>query len=567
MPSSNLAALARHKIIIAVLAAAFVLRVIGIDYGLPQEFIGDEYVQVAVALKMLETKSPLPYFPEIFYHQPLSAYISAGGIGAYLAWQLLSGRFDGVAEMRDFYAVHSTDLLIVVRFLSVLLGTAAVGLVYLAGRDLFSRRIGTIAAFFAAVDFLSVYVNHSGRVWGYMGFFIALALWAAVKLFNDDRRRNYLAAAGASFLAAANLLPGIFSFVPALVARFSPKNKKMWLAAGLLIVGLILILAANPRGLGSLLLRFGINVPFLTQAVFSSSAAPDFHLVAESPVGRIFDPLLLLFYYSPLFLVFAVAGLALLFREDKKKFWLLGSFAAVYYLFIGPFFSYGWVARALAPFVPYLVLLAAFAVEKTAEKLFSGRRTALFFLAAAVALPSIVLSLRFDALIIRPDTRTQALDWIYANLPENSRIAAFSFTNEVINQNREVLELIKEATPQELNMRQKTLLASGDAAYPSPRYFAWDARDIPPGLLPEGFFGARDFRYYLRTSWGGNSQKYLDEFEALIAGKKLLVRFSPFGADGREPFPSVHNMTRPWKALAGAERFGPLVEIYEIEFK
>ena len=54
----------------AILLAAFALRVVGIDYGLPQEFIGDEFVQVAVALKMLDEKSLLPYFPDFFTTSP-----------------------------------------------------------------------------------------------------------------------------------------------------------------------------------------------------------------------------------------------------------------------------------------------------------------------------------------------------------------------------------------------------------------------------------------------------------------------------------------------------------------
>ncbi len=550
----------------AILLAAFALRVVGISYGLPQEFIGDEFVQVAVALKMLDEKSLLPYFPDVFYHQPLSAYVSTAGIGAYLAWQLASGRFEGIAEMRDFYAVHSTDLLLIVRFLSVLLGTAAVGLIYLAGRDLFGRRVGLLAAAFAAFDFLLVYINHSGRVWGYMVFFVALALWTGVRLLNADRWRDYFFSAGASFLAAANLLPGIITFVPQFVARFSFKNRRMWLAVAALAAGLVLIFLANPRGIGTLLARFGVDVPFLTKMVFPSAAVGS-HPVLESTLARFYDPFLTLFHYSPLILIFAAAGLALLFREDRKKFWFFGSFLAAYYLFVGPFYSYGWVARALVPFVPYLALLSAYAVEKTAEKFFAGKKAAWVILAALVILPSAALSLRFDVLITRPDTRTQAIDWIYANLPEDSKIAVFSFTNEVVNQNREVMELVKEVAPKELNTRHKTLLASGDAAFPSPRYFAWDVRDIPPGVLPAGFFGKQGFRYYLRTSWGGNSQKYLDELEGQIAEKKLLARFSPFGTDDREPYPSVHNMPRPWGPLLKAERLGPLTEIYEVKFK
>ena len=173
--------------------------------------------------------------------------------------------------MRDFYAVHSTDLLLIVRFLSVLLGTAAVGLIYLAGRDLFGRRVGLLAAAFAAFDFLLVYINHSGRVWGYMVFFVALALWTGVRLLNADRWRDYFFRRRV-FSGGGQSLPGIITFVPQFVARFFFQNRRMWLAVAALAAGMVLIFLANPRGIGTLLARFGVDVPFLTKMVFPSAA-------------------------------------------------------------------------------------------------------------------------------------------------------------------------------------------------------------------------------------------------------------------------------------------------------
>lgn len=556
-------------LILAIVLLAFFLRVIGGGYGLPQQFIGDEFLQVAIALKMLDEKSLIPNFPSIFYHQPLSAYISTLGIGGFLAFQLLAGKFEGVEAMRDFYAVHSAELLIVPRFLSAFLGALAVWILYFIGRELFGKRAGILAALLGAVDLLLVFTNHSGRVWGYMTFFIALAFWASVKLFQEDKWKNYLKSAGATLLAAANLLPGIITFVPSLVSRFAWRNKKMWLSLGLLSLGLLVILALSPRGLGAVLLRFDINIPFLSQAVFKAPANPFSHAAEETFLERIFDPFLTIFNYSPVLFILFFAGAIFLRKEDRRKFRFLISFPVAYYIFIGPLFSYGWVARALIPFPIYFAPVAAYAILKIAERFAGHPRRALAFIAAAAILPSIIFSVWFDAKILREDTRTQAISWIYQNLPENSRIITFSHTNEVINQSGEVLELLKKTAPEELNTRQRTLLAADESAYSRPYYFAWDARDIPPAKLPDNFFKNNNFKYYLRTVWGFQPQSYFDEvMENEFSSKKLIIRFSPVGDQfNKNDLLSAHNMIYPVRALVKAETFGPVVEIYEIGFK
>ena len=228
--------------------------------------------------------------------------------------------------MRDFYAVHSTDLLLIVRFLSVLLGTAAVGLIYLVGRDLFGRRAGLLAAAFAAFDFcsfISIIRDGSGDTW----YFCRSRFVGGRPLVERRQMARLFFSAGASFLAAANLLPGIITFVPQFVARFSFKNRRMWLAVAALAAGLVLIFLANPRGIGTLLARFGVDVPFLTKMVFPSATVGS-HSVLESTAARFYDPFLTLLYYLPLILIlplpvwfccFGKTGKILVFRLFPRR--------------------------------------------------------------------------------------------------------------------------------------------------------------------------------------------------------------------------------------------------------
>lgn len=555
--------------LVVIMLFGFCIRSIGLPYGLPQQFIGDEFVQVAVALKMLDTGSFTPNFPDIFYHQPLSAYISLFGIGGFLVFQLLRGTFTNIEALRDYYAVHASELLLVPRFLSVLLGIGALVLLYLAVKELFSKRIGILTALFGAVNFTLSYTAHSGRVWGYMPFFIALALFACVKLFYNDRTRNYVAVMGATLLAAANLLPGIFTLAPAFVSRFSFKNKKMWWTLAGTTVGVIIIFFMNPRGLGALLFRFqSLSGGALIESVTGSAIS--YKVPTPSILRRIFDPFTTLVNYDLFITLFGIIGARLLLRENRKKFLFLASFPIVYYLFIGPFFTFGWVVRTLVPLALYFSIFAAYAVARIVELKFKNNSKIYAIFAGIVLLPSLIMSVWFDIKIVRDDTRTQAISWIYSNLPENSRILVYSLTNEVINQNKEVLEVMKAIFPEELNTRQKTLLESREEEYPRPVYFAWDLRDIPPERLPDGFLKENNFTYYVRTDWNNEVERVFNEsFNNLLTKKKLITTFSPFETPefDRHDILSAHNMMYPFRALLRAKRFGPVVEIYEVDFK
>ncbi|PIT92424.1 MAG: hypothetical protein COU08_02415 [Candidatus Harrisonbacteria bacterium CG10_big_fil_rev_8_21_14_0_10_42_17] len=557
----------KHALLLGILIIAFALRAIGLGYGLPHEFIGDEFIQVAIALTMLNEHALTPNFPDIFYHQPLSAYISTFGIGGYLAWQLLVGGFESINVLRDFYVIHANELLIIPRFISALLGTLALIFIYLAGRDLFSKKVGLIATWFGATELLLVYINHSGRVWGYMIFFIAFALWASTKLLKTDTTKNYTRSVIATLLAAANLLPGIFTFIPSLVARFRWKNKKIWYASLGIVAGLIIIIAINPRGLGALLFRFqSLSGSGLVEAV--AGRAVEYEVQPTPIQNRIFDTFITLINFAPLYMLLAIIGGVLLYKKEKKAFIFLISFPIAYYLFIGPFFGFGWVARTLVPLMLYGIIFAAYAAETMMRK-YNLKTTAAVAAVMLFSTPSLISSILLDVKLVKDDTREQAINWIYENLPEHTKILYYSETPESLNQDKSVLEVIAVVAPGTLSKKQKMLLTMNEDVLPKPNFFIWDIRKIPKQDLPENFFKENEFQYYIRILWDTEDRGKFDEIiENQFSKKKLIKSFSPFKEGGvdEKNFGNVHNMIYPWRALLNAEQFGPIVEIYEITF-
>ena len=552
-------------LIIGVFLIAFLVRFIGTSYGLPQEYVGDEFVQVAIGLKMLDAKSLVPNFPTIFYHQPLSAYISTFGIGTFLAAKLLTRQFS-IAELKNYYSIHSTDLLLVTRFLGALLGALSIIFIYKAGKEIFNKKIALLAALFSAFEFLSVYAGHTGRVWSYMPFFIALTLFFAAKFFNQKNRKTFALAIAGTLLAAANTLPGIFTFVPNLFNKEFWKSKYLKWSFLFLGLGVLFIIALSPRGLGALLFKFqNLSGSPIVQKITGTNI--HFETPHTPLLKKIIEPIQTIFNYSPLLLILSVIGFFFLFKDDRKKFWFLISFPIAYYIFIGPFFAYGWVARTLVPFSPYLALASAYGINSLAKK---SRRPqiALCIMSALIILPSITGAVLLDRQLLRDDTRTEAINWIYKNIPENSKIAMFSLTDDVINPNRAVLETIKNILPSKLNTRQKTLLEADDNQFARPWYFVWDVRNLGPAVVPQNFFKDQNFTYYLRTDWGGRPQSFYDNaIEKELGAKKLLIRFDPYKEQKRNnrEFGSLHNLINPWPPLLGATAFGPIVEIYKLE--
>ena len=382
------------------MALAFLIRVLGISYALPQEFISDEFLMVAASLKMLDEGTLRPYFGDIFYHQPLSAYISLGGIGTYLGWEMFAEKFTSLKAMADYYtsnhAANARELLIVTRFLAVLFGAATVYLMYLIGRDLFSSRVGFISAFFAASELLLIETNHTGRVWSFLVFFIALSFWASVRVLRRGSFKDYIFSAIASSLALATLMPGILSFFSSLIPNFSLRGKKIWTAFLILFSAVLISVYLNPRGLGVIFLRFGEH------SSIGASRVDWLH--------KFIDPFATLFNFMPVYVLLFFAALFILYKTDFKKFLLIASFPVAYYLFIGPLFSYGNVERALTPFAPYIIIGAAFAADRFFDRIWSKH----LFLASilVLALYSIFFSILFDIKISRPDTRIEAIGWM-----------------------------------------------------------------------------------------------------------------------------------------------------------
>src|SRR5262249_60139455 len=87
---------------------------------------------------------------------------------------------------------------VAVRLPSIIAGTLLVPALFIAGRALFDRRAGLLAATLGAVAPLVVWYSQEARMYLLVMLFATLAVWAQARILNDGRARDWWGYAGFS---------------------------------------------------------------------------------------------------------------------------------------------------------------------------------------------------------------------------------------------------------------------------------------------------------------------------------------------------------------------------------
>jgi len=92
---------------------------------------------------------------------------------------------------------------LVVRFLSALVGTLTIPVVYALGCRAFGRAAGKLAAFLAAISPILVYYSQETRMYGLVTLLAAASVYWAMRIFQEPRRAGAWLAYFFTTLAAA----------------------------------------------------------------------------------------------------------------------------------------------------------------------------------------------------------------------------------------------------------------------------------------------------------------------------------------------------------------------------
>ena len=408
-----------------ILAVGFGLRLLGIDFGLPNTGCRpDEGVLVRKAL----AAAGGDLNPGFFHYPSFHIYTLAGLFGACYAAGWVAGFFSTPQDFLLQYFIDPSGLYLAGRILGALLGTASIYLVYLVGRQAGGVRAGLAGAAFLSVCFLHVRDSHYLTVDVPAAFYLLLA---AVLLLR------FLRTGGAGWLAASALFSGIAvstkynaAIVIAVFAgylcarglaqhrRSAPSPGDSGPAVSLRHAAVFAAVTAAAAALGTPYAILDFN-SFAADVLserehFASGHGLDlgrgwtYHAAATLPAALGW----------PLYAA-ALAGCIVLLRAGGAPAMLVVAMV-FYYAVAGAgktvFFRY------MLPLAPFLCVAAACGLERlfAVVRMRALWRTAVVLLVAA---PSLYASARLGILLQRTDTRLLAAEWIETHVPAGSRIA------------------------------------------------------------------------------------------------------------------------------------------------
>ncbi len=431
-PQRWLATVERHWawLLAGVVVTALALRLWGSDFGLPYLYHPDEPGYVAIAQNIVKTGDLNPHFfnyPSLFFYLNALAYVPYYLVGR------MTGRFASVTDIAGPTMLiggsgitTQPETFLLGRGLSILSATASVFLVFVIGRRLSGRALpGLLAALLLAVSATHVANSRYIAPDVYLVFFLLLALWGALQVYDHGRRRDYILAGAAVGLVAATKYNGAIMLAVVILAHGLRTGR-----TGFFDRRLFTAVAASA-------LAFLVATPYalLDSETFLTGLRTEAQHYSTGHVGS--EGNALAWYASFLWttegLTIVLALLALgyaVYRRDRRLL-LLAAFPVIYFVFISTFVVRN--DRTAMPLLPFVFLLAAILLSRLRWPTSSPRRWRIVGTTGIVLL--VLVMLAWPAARTLAETRRlttvnsleTARVWLDQNLASGTRVAVESY--------------------------------------------------------------------------------------------------------------------------------------------
>lgn len=428
-------------LLIGILLLATCFRLYGLNWDNGHQLHPDERAIVMAVDSLRFPQTTIEFFSSDSPWNP--RFFAYGSFPMYLL------RVTGDALSIFYQPIGQFPLLnIVGRFLSALADIISIFILYKIGQKLFNTGIGLLASFFYAISVLPIQLSHFYAVDTLLTCFILATLYSLLLFYEKPGIKNALFVGVFFGLSLATKVSAITLIAPiglALVADFlliflkNPHRPKHWLphlpsfAKNLLRFAFIILISA-----------------FATFALLEPYALIDFNsfwtqTLAQSELTKnaFYFPYTLQFVgktpylyelknaflwgLGPLVGTFAFlgAGYFLIHTFKKKrepqfaKEQIVFIFFLSYLLVVGRF-AVGFM-RYLLPIYPLLTLFAAVLISRIFKQI---KSTKLRLIAYCLLLISCLLwPASFAQIYTQPNTRVQASEWIYENIPPGASLA------------------------------------------------------------------------------------------------------------------------------------------------
>lgn len=529
----------------AILALGLALRLWGIEYGLPFAYqIDEERLYTRLAVIMLADGDLNPGY---FQNPPLYMYV----LEAVFALQH-SGSEAAllIGDVPDRGGLYLTA-----RIVTAVIGTIGVWLSFVAARRFFDTAVALLTALLVAVAFMPVFYSHVALNNVPAMTAATLALIGVAGILHRGRRRDFiLAGAGLGLAAATKYTAGIV-LVPLLAAAlFAPGGRLRATSPGIrgaaiaLGAGLAAFVLANPHAV--------LNFSHFVRAVGTQGRLVDENKYGQDPNGGI--PFYLESWTWSIGWIpalAAVAGAVLLWRRDRRTFWVLVPVVPLFIVYMG--WQTRYFGRWMLPVLPIVAMLACYAGVAAVRAVAAARPRLAPAAGAAVAVALCVQSLvhvvHNDRVLSRPHTLNIARAWMLDHIPPGAGVITEPF------------RAASWRSPWE-RARSSLQTSEDDRQY---------AEYLDAGLVDE--YRERGFCWVMASSnyWGltladdGRRDTARGYYEALAREGDLVFSASPWGAVGNpgglsdDESPFDFDFSYDFYPLV-YDRPGPRVHIYRL---
>jgi 4-amino-4-deoxy-L-arabinose transferase-like glycosyltransferase len=410
--------------LLVIAGLALALRLWAIDFGLPYQYQQDEAHEVFRALRLgkgdfdFERRFKGGYF-----------YLLFSEYAAYYLYLLTTSQVSGLEEFATKFVVDPTPFWLIGRLTTVLFGTLSVIALYRLGKKAFNRQTGLWAAALLAVAVLHTEHSHYITVDVPMTFFLILAFSTMVDVSRGGGKRASILSG--LFIALAMLFKAtaVVALIPFAVAHVWGARQRRWRISwqkeavwGLAVLAVVYV-AGNPGILVAESQGLGTTLKFIFSKGESSIREIDPVFLVHYTAGA---SSLWTFYLQGLWRSLGAVGLGLsilavlsAMRRLRREEILVISFILPYFLLIsasktltGPHY--------LLPLLPLLAVLASRLGVRIVPP--TARHSGAIILPAILVAQPFYNSVRFDAYLARPDTRTLAKQWVEENIPTGTKI-------------------------------------------------------------------------------------------------------------------------------------------------
>jgi 4-amino-4-deoxy-L-arabinose transferase-like glycosyltransferase len=412
---------------------ALCLRLWGIAFDLPYVYHPDEPVPIAISQNMLKTGDLNPHFfhwPSLLVYFNLLAYIPYFFFGKLVG--VFRTPYDILAPIQlaqgvTYSPMPSTVLL--GRLVSVGFGIGSVVLTYKIGAQLTNRTWG---GFLAATMLAASPANVLHSRWiapdVIAVFFVLASVYASLRILREGKTWQYVMAGTCVGLAASSKYNAGLVVVCLVMAHFlrlgakGIKDRRLYLA---LLLSALWFFVATPFAV--------LDFPaFLEGLTYNSQHYSSGHPGFEGDSLRWY--LSYLWRNTGPVCLLALLGIALGLFLRSTRIAIVSVFSVIFLIFISRFtVRFG---RTILPVIPFLFLLASWALLKLFERATVAKRAAVrsTWIAALSAVVIVTISLlvvktvQANLQLATVDSRETARVWIADNLPTGAKVAIESYS-------------------------------------------------------------------------------------------------------------------------------------------